>query len=104
MGLNGIVGKAPRRYKTTTIADPEALPTAVDLVKRIFGPGTVELDALYCGDITDVRTWEGWLYLATVIDVASRRVVGWAMATIYGRAWSATPCRWRSSSAVRRRA
>ena len=32
------------------------------------------------GDITYVRTWEGWLYLASVIDLASRRVVGWAMA------------------------
>ncbi len=32
------------------------------------------------GDITYIWTWEGWLYLATVIDLASRRVVGWAMA------------------------
>ena len=34
----------------------------------------------WCGDITYIRTWEGWLYLATVIDIASRRVVGYAMA------------------------
>ena len=53
---------------------------AVDLVKRVFGPGTVELDRVYLGDITYIRTWEGWLYLATVIDLASRRVVGWSMA------------------------
>ncbi len=33
-----------------------------------------------CGDISYIRTWEGWLYLATVIDLASRQVVGWAMA------------------------
>ena len=32
------------------------------------------------GDITYIWTWEGWLYLASVIDLASRRVVGWAMA------------------------
>ncbi|HWD42986.1 MAG TPA: hypothetical protein VHM23_04570 [Actinomycetota bacterium] len=32
------------------------------------------------GDITDLWTWEGWLYLATVIDIASRRVVGFALA------------------------
>ena len=42
--------------------------------------GHVELDRVYVGDITYIRTWEGWLYLATVIDLASRRVVGWAMA------------------------
>jgi transposase InsO family protein len=79
MRRKGLVGVSPRRYKTTTIADPGADPV-VDLVKRAFGPDTVELDTLYAGDITYIRTWEGWLYLATVIDVGSRRVVGWSMA------------------------
>jgi transposase InsO family protein len=49
-------------------------------VKRAFGPDAVELDRIYLGDVTYIWTWEGWLYLATVIDLASRRVVGWAMA------------------------
>jgi len=79
MRRKGLVGVSPRRYKTTTIADPAADPI-VDLVKRAFGPDTIELNTLYCGDITYIRTWEGWLYLATVIDVGSRRVVGWSMA------------------------
>jgi transposase InsO family protein len=79
MRRKGLVGVSPRRYKTTTIADPQADPI-IDLVKRAFGPGTVELDSIYVGDITYVRTWEGWLYLATVIDLGSRRVVGWSMA------------------------
>jgi transposase InsO family protein len=35
---------------------------------------------LWVGDITYIRTWEGWLFLATVIDVFSRRVIGWAVA------------------------
>lgn len=78
MQVNGIVGKAPRRFKRTTI--PGASATAVDLVRRVFGPDTIEVNRLWCGDISSIRTWEGWLYLATVIDVASRRVVGWAMA------------------------
>jgi len=78
MRRNGLVGRCPRRFKRTTIPDPMAI--AVDLLKRIFGPGTIEINAAWCGDITYIRTWEGWLYLATVIDVASRRVVGWAMA------------------------
>ncbi len=74
----GLVGRCRRRWSTTTISDPDVV--AVDRLKRTFGPGTVELDRVYVGDITYIRTWEGWLYLATVIDLASRRVVGWAMA------------------------
>ncbi len=74
----GLVGRCRRRWVKTTISDPDVV--AVDLLKRIFGPGTVELDRVYVGDITYIRTWEGWLYLATVIDLSSRRVVGWAMA------------------------
>jgi transposase InsO family protein len=74
----GLVGRCRRRWVKTTISDPDVM--AVDLLKRSFGPGTVELDRVYVGDITYIRTWEGWLYLATVIDLASRRVVGWAMA------------------------
>lgn len=79
MQANSIVGRRKRRFKKTTIPDPAGATTAVDLVKRLFGPGTVEVNRLWCGDISFIRTWEGWLYLATVIDVASRRVVGWAM-------------------------
>ena len=79
MAERGLVGRCKRRWKRTTIADPEATKAA-DLVKRVFGPGTVELDRIYVGDITYLWTWEGWVYLATVIDLASRRVVGWSMA------------------------
>jgi len=56
------------------------MAAAVDLVKRAFSPGAVELDRIYVGDITYVWTWEGWMYLASVIDLASRRLVGWSMA------------------------
>ena len=80
MQREGIVGRYKRRFRRTTLPDPGATTTAVDLVRRIFGPETIEVDRLWCSVITYVRTWEGWLYLATVIDVASRRVVGWAMA------------------------
>ena len=79
MAERGLVGRCKRRYKKTTVADPAA-EAAADLVKRAFGPGTVELDRVYVGDITYIWTWEGWLYLASVIDLASRRVVGWSMA------------------------
>ncbi len=78
MRQKGLVGRCRRRWTKTTISDPGTV--AVDLIKRVFGPETVEVDRVYVSDITYVRTWEGWLYLATVIDLASRRVVGWAMA------------------------
>lgn len=77
MRQKGLVGRCKRRWTKTTTPDPEA--AAVDLLKRAFGAGR-ELDRVYIGDITYIRTWEGWAYLATVIDLASRRVVGWAIA------------------------
>lgn len=79
MVARGLAGRCKRRWKRTTIADPDA-QAGVDLIKRVFGPGTVELDRVYVGDITYLWTWEGWAYLATVLDLASRRVVGWAVA------------------------
>jgi transposase InsO family protein len=79
MALRGLAGRRKRRGKQTTIADPIAQPVATDLVQRDFQPARV-LNQVWVGDITYVRTWEGWCYLATVIDLASRRVVGFAMA------------------------
>jgi transposase InsO family protein len=46
----GLVGRCRRRWTKTTISDPET--TAVDLLKRAFGPGTVDVDRVYVGDIT----------------------------------------------------
>jgi putative transposase len=74
----GLAGRCRRRYRRTTFADPEA--RALNILARNFGPQNLTLDTTWAGDITYVRTWEGWAYLATVIDLASRRVVGWAMA------------------------
>lgn len=73
----GIFGVQPRSKKRTTIPadDAEQRP---DLIRRDFtaeAPGT-----RLVGDITYLRTGEGWLFLATVIDLYSRMVVGWAMA------------------------
>jgi transposase InsO family protein len=80
MREQGIAGRYPKRWTKTTIPDPDPDPPAVDLVGRRFQPEDLALNACWAGDITYVRTWEGWLYLSTVIDLASRRVVGWAMA------------------------
>ncbi|MFI8829395.1 IS3 family transposase, partial [Streptomyces sp. NPDC053431] len=75
----GLAGRHRRRRHRTTIPDPLAV-TRPDLVLRDFQPDASALDTRWCGDITYIATDEGWLYLATVIDIASRRVVGWATA------------------------
>jgi putative transposase len=71
-------GATLRRYIVTTQADPRDRP-AVDLVERRFyteGP-----DRLWVADITYIPTWSGFLFLAMVLDVYSRKIVGWAMET-----------------------
>jgi transposase InsO family protein len=76
MHAAGLAGRIPKRYRHTAVADP--LTVIPDLVRRDFTP--THPDQLWVGDITYIRTWEGWLYLATLLDCFSRRVVGWAMA------------------------
>ncbi len=73
----GLVGCHRRRRVRTTVADPARTP-APNLVARNFAAPAP--DRLWIGDITFVPTREGWLYLAVLLDVYSRRVIGWAMA------------------------
>jgi len=80
MRLSGLAGRCRRRFKPTIIADPEARELAPDLLKRGFRPQGMALNQAWVGDITYLRSGEGWCYLATVIDLASRRVVGFAQA------------------------
>jgi putative transposase len=77
MRTAGLIGCQRRRGRGLTRRDPQAAP-APDLVERSFAAPAP--DRLWTADITYVPTWSGWLYLAVVLDVFSRRVVGWAMA------------------------
>lgn len=77
MRAAGIAGVSRRRGTRTTWRDAAARP-APDLVDRDFS--AKGLNRLWVADITYVPTWAGFLYLAVVLDVYSRRVVGWAMA------------------------
>ena len=77
MRLAGLAGQIKRRRGRTTIR-VQGVRTAPDLVERDFNPTAV--NRLWCADITYIRTWEGRLYLASVMDCYSRRIVGWAMA------------------------
>lgn len=77
MRERGLVGATRRKYVVTTIRDKEARPSP-DLVERNFRADAP--DQLWVADITYVPTYAGFLFLAVVLDVFSRRVVGWAMA------------------------
>ena len=79
MRAQGLQGRAAKRWKKTTIPDPAAAARA-DRIRRDFTADASKVNTRWCGDITYIATWEGWLYLATVIDIASRRVVGFALA------------------------
>jgi len=76
MANEGLVGAHARRKWRT--GKPDIAP-APDLVNRNFG--TTKADRLWGADVTQFRTEEGWLHFAGVIDLYSRRVVGWAMGT-----------------------
>jgi putative transposase len=79
MRAAGLHGRTPRRFTHTTIPDPAAAQRG-DLIRRDFAVDAAAVNTRWCGDITYIPTWEGWLYLATVIDITSRRVVGFALA------------------------
>jgi len=77
MKTAGLQGRHPRAWKRTTVPGERPVP-APDLIGRDFtAPGR---DERWCGDVTYIKSWNGWVYLATVIDLHSRRVVGWAVA------------------------
>lgn len=77
MREHGIEGVRKGKIQHTTIPGPTPVP-ASDLVKRDF---TAERpDQLWVADFTYIRTWEGWSYLAIVLDVHNRRIVGWQLA------------------------
>jgi putative transposase len=73
----GLVPCQPRPWRATTIGDgrQHVIP---DLVARDFTAGVPGRKLV--GDITYIPTWEGWVYLATVIDCCTKEVIGWAMA------------------------
>lgn len=78
MRREGLVACQPRPFRVTTEADTDAAKDMPDLVKRDF---TAERAGVkFVGDITYIHTWQGFLYLATVIDCYSKKVVGWSIA------------------------
>jgi putative transposase len=76
MKQHQLICKSKRRFKVTTNSN-HALPISPNRLRRNFFAG--QANQKYVGDITYICTQEGWLYLAVVIDLFSRRVVGWSM-------------------------
>lgn len=74
----GIQGRVRRRFKTTTDSQHDR-PIAPNTVNREFTASSS--DAVWCADITYIWTASGWVYLAAIIDLATRMIVGWSMAT-----------------------
>ena len=76
MQTQGIAAKTARKFRHTTDSN-HGLPVAANLLDRAFDPATA--NEAWVSDVTYIPTREGWLYLAAVEDLYSRRVVGWAM-------------------------
>jgi transposase InsO family protein len=77
MQQNGLRARGRRRFRVVTTDSNHALPIAPNLLARNFtvaAPNTV-----WAGDMTYIPTREGWLYLAVVLDLFRRRIVGWSM-------------------------
>jgi transposase InsO family protein len=79
MREDGLVARRRRRFIVTTTDSEPAEPVAPNLLARDFSVGTRACNTAWVSDLTYVPTREGFLYLAVVLDLASRRVVGWAL-------------------------
>lgn len=84
MRTDGLQGQRPKRFVRTTDSG-HAEPVAPNLVAQDFAPQTMGgPDRVWASDFTYLRTRRGWVYLAVILDLATRRVVGWSTGTTLG--------------------
>jgi transposase InsO family protein len=79
MQEDGLVARRPTARRISTTDSNHAHPIAPNLLARQFDVHGIAVNRVWVSDITYIPTREGWLYLATVLDLGSRRCVGWAM-------------------------
>ena len=79
MRQDGLVARSPKRRRVTTTDSNHDYPIAPNLLARQFDVHGIAINRVWVADLTYVPTREGWVYLATVLDLGSRRCVGWAM-------------------------
>ena len=77
MRQHGLRARAPRRYRVCTTDSKHCLPVAANLLEQNFVAD--QPNQVWLADITYIPTSEGWLYLAVILDLFTRKVVGWAM-------------------------
>ncbi len=77
MRADGLRAKKRRRFRVTTQSDHDYAP-APNVLARQFGVGSSDAERVWAADLTYLPTREGWLYLAVILDVSTRRIVGWA--------------------------
>lgn len=80
MRENGLQGAQKRRFRCRTTDSRHTYPVAPNLLNRDFNPS--QANRSWVGDVTYISTQEGWLYLAVILDLFSRRVVGWSAGAI----------------------
>ncbi len=78
MRQEGLCGRMPRRFIPRTTESAHDHPIAHNTLDRQFAPGTGT--PAWVSDITYIPTAQGWLYLAAIMDLRTRKIVGWAMA------------------------
>ena len=83
MRRHAIQARGKRKFRVTTTDSNHSMPIAPNLLKRNFT--VAKPNTAWTGDITYIATEEGWLYLAVVMDLFSRRIVGWSMKTTVDR-------------------
>ena len=98
MARQGLVARSPKRKRRWLTRPDKAAAPIPDLVRRDFG--AAGLDQKWCGDLTEIPTDEGKLYLATVEDLASRRLCGFALGDTTTENWPELLCVWRLPSAA----
>ena len=86
MKEEGLVARAARRFKPRTTQVDTRFEPAPNLLEQDFS--TTGLDEVWLADLTYVKTGEGWLYISTVLDLHSRRIIGWSMGETLEAHWT----------------
>jgi putative transposase len=97
MRLERIFARQRSKYRPRTTDSRHGGPIAPNRLRNLI---VRRPDQVWVTDATGILTSQGWLYLVAVLDVCTRRVLGWAMHQILDPAWSSPPCAWRSSNGV----
>jgi len=101
MHRHGIRARAPQRYRVCTTDSKHSLPVAENLLDQSFVADRP--DQVWLADMTYIPTGEGWLYLAVILDLFTRKVVGWACVITCVPNSPSPRSPWQSSDDVRQR-